>query len=97
MDPDSAHHRRVHSRKKSGPQSDSLVAARLWACQVRSACEDVYGNPFDQESRDYLVYLLVKKAPEADAFMRQALSEIDAQRSDSEESLGASYPTVANG
>lgn len=93
MDPDSAHHRRVHSRKKSGPQSESLIAARLWACQVRSACEDLYSNPFDQESRAHLVRLLTETAPEADRHLRQALSEI----SSSPGNLGASYPTVVNG
>lgn len=96
MDPDSAHHRRVHSRNKSGPQSESLLAARLWACQVRSACEDLYGNPFDQESRAQLVRLLTETASEADRHLRQALSEISSQRH-TPKNLGASYPTVVNG
>ncbi|SHV17547.1 Uncharacterised protein [Mycobacteroides abscessus subsp. abscessus] len=65
----------LKARRKPESESENVQKARLWARQVRSVCEELFDNPFNAKSRAQLIELLVDKSVEADAFMREAISE----------------------
>lgn len=65
----------LKARRKPESESENVQKARLWARQVRSVCEELFDNPFNAKSRAQLIELLVDKSIEADASMREAISE----------------------
>lgn len=96
--------RALKARRNSDSESENVKEARLWARQVRSACEELFGNPFNAQIRAQLIDLLVEKSPQADAFMRQAISENARQHGHDAEGRGrrpsrtaATYRTAACG
>lgn len=64
-----------HTRVIAPASSVNALAARQYAAQVRSACEDLVGNPYDAGARKALLDLLMGSSVEADAFMRRAIAE----------------------
>ncbi|WP_074329312.1 hypothetical protein [Mycobacteroides abscessus] len=63
------------TRAIAGLSSENARAARQFVVQVRSACEDLIGNPYDVSARQALLDQLTLHAANADEFMRRAIAE----------------------
>lgn len=51
----------------TAPDNDDLARVRSFAYKVKVACDDLHGDPFDQEARKALLALLVDESRAADA------------------------------
>lgn len=51
----------------TAPENDDLAQVRTFAYKVKVACDDLHGDPFDQEARKALLSLLVDESQAADA------------------------------
>lgn len=51
----------------TAPDNDDLAQVRSFAYKVKVACDDLHGDPFDQDSRKALLSLLVDESQAADA------------------------------
>lgn len=65
------------TRTIAGLASENARAARRYVAQVRSACEDLIGNPYDASARQALLDQLTLHAADADEFMRRAIAETE--------------------
>ncbi|SLH38824.1 hypothetical protein [Mycobacteroides abscessus] len=65
----------VSSRTPAQPHSDDETQARSWARRVRHACEELFGDPFNDDARAAMVDVLVRQGPDADAALMRALAK----------------------
>ncbi|RFZ63220.1 hypothetical protein DE4576_04861 [Mycobacterium marinum] len=55
--------------------SPAIAAARAYSREVKIACDELHGDPFNRNARALLLKLIVDDSPEADAAFTCALAE----------------------
>jgi hypothetical protein len=53
-----------------------IAAARRYAREVKTACDDLYDDPFNRRARAALLKLIVADSSDADAALVRALAEM---------------------